>query len=98
MRSKDDTWTYWSAFGAFVAAPVGGLLWALGAFGCRLAVQWILAKVRGTRFDALDRPATPTASFYTGRSSPSVGDSERVIYTDADGVERSEVEIKGEFF
>ncbi|KAJ3535563.1 hypothetical protein NM208_g7082 [Fusarium decemcellulare] len=46
----------WSAFGAFVAAPVGGLLWGLGAFALRLSVQWVLAKVRGHRFDALDHP------------------------------------------
>lgn len=88
----------WSAFGAFVAAPVGGLLWALAAFGCRIAVQWGLAKFRGTRFDALDRPAAPTANFYTGRISPGLGDSEREISTDADGVVRSEVKIKGKFF
>ncbi|KAG9247408.1 hypothetical protein BJ878DRAFT_492830 [Calycina marina] len=46
----------WSAFGAFVAAPVGGLIWGFGACGLRLAVLWIYAKVRGYRFDALDRP------------------------------------------
>jgi Na+/proline symporter len=79
----------WSAFGAFVAAPVGGLLWALAAFGLRLGAQWGLAKVRGTRFDALDRPAAPDASFYTGAQG---------IYRDDDGVERSEVKIKGKFF
>ncbi|KAI8937618.1 hypothetical protein NX059_005328 [Plenodomus lindquistii] len=42
--------------GAFVAAPFGGLLWALGACGLRIAFLWIMAKVRGHRFDALDRP------------------------------------------
>lgn len=46
----------WAAFGAFVAAPVGGFVWALGACALRLGVQYILAKVRGTRFDAFDRP------------------------------------------
>ena len=47
----------WSAFGAFVAAPVGGLLWGFGACALRLAVLWVVAKVKGHRFDALDRPA-----------------------------------------
>ncbi|KAI1140998.1 hypothetical protein F5Y05DRAFT_375897 [Hypoxylon sp. FL0543] len=47
----------WGAFGAFVAAPVGGLLWGFGALAVRLTVQYIQAKMRGTRFDALDSPA-----------------------------------------
>jgi len=47
----------WSAFGAFVAAPVGGLLWGIGALGLRLSFQFVHAKVKGHRFDALDRPA-----------------------------------------
>lgn len=47
----------WSAFGAFVAAPFGGLLWGFGACALRLAALWVLAKVKGHRFDALDRPA-----------------------------------------
>jgi hypothetical protein len=47
----------WSAFGAFVAAPFGGLLWGFGALGVRLAYKFIEAKVKGHRFDALDRPA-----------------------------------------
>ena len=47
----------WSAFGAFVAAPVGGLLWGFGALAVRLGYHWVHAKVKGHRFDALDRPA-----------------------------------------
>ncbi|KAK4937450.1 hypothetical protein LTR10_021902 [Elasticomyces elasticus] len=86
----------WSAFGAFVAAPVGGLLWAFAAFAFRIAVQWILAKRRGTRFDAFDKPAAPTATFYTGPHDTAEG--EREVYADADGVERSSVSIKGKFF
>lgn len=46
----------WSAFGAFVAAPVGGLLWGFGALLVRLAYQFINAKRMGMGFDALDRP------------------------------------------
>ena len=82
----------WSAFGAFVAAPVGGLLWALAAFGGRLGFLWALAKFKGTRFEALDRPAAPDAAFYTG------GVSEDEVHRDGDGVERSEVKVKGKFF
>jgi hypothetical protein len=43
--------------GAFVAAPFGGLLWAFGACGVRIAFLYIWARVKGHRFDALDRPA-----------------------------------------
>ncbi|KAF2867162.1 hypothetical protein BDV95DRAFT_503409, partial [Massariosphaeria phaeospora] len=46
----------WSAFGAFVAAPIGGLLWAFAACSLRLAALFILARITGRRFDALDRP------------------------------------------
>lgn len=46
----------WSAFGAFVAAPVGGMLWGFGALGVRLSYQYITARAKGERFDALDRP------------------------------------------
>ena len=46
----------WGAFGAFVAAPVGGMLWAFGALALRLAALWVKARVTGKRFDALDKP------------------------------------------
>ena len=46
----------WSAFGAFVAAPFGGLLWGFGALVVRLSWQWGYAKYKGVRFEALDRP------------------------------------------
>lgn len=47
----------WGAFGAFVAAPVGGLLCGFIACGLRLGYQYLWAKKNGVRFDALDRPA-----------------------------------------
>ncbi|KAL1631879.1 hypothetical protein SLS56_004241 [Neofusicoccum ribis] len=46
----------WSAFGAFVAAPVGALLWAGAAWCLRIGAAWVVARVKGTRFAALDRP------------------------------------------
>jgi Na+/proline symporter len=46
----------WGCFGAFVAAPVGGILWGFGALGLRLAIQYVRARATGKRFDALDRP------------------------------------------
>ena len=53
--------------GAFVAAPIGGLLWAAGAFALRITFQWIQAKRKGVRFDGLDRPPPPSPALYTGR-------------------------------
>jgi Na+/proline symporter len=46
----------WSVFGAFVCAPFGGLLWGFGALTLRLSGQFLYARVRGHRFEALDRP------------------------------------------
>ena len=45
--------------GAFVAAPIGGLLWGGGAFALCVGFQWIQAKWTGDRFDAFDRPLPP---------------------------------------
>lgn len=47
----------WSVFGAFVAAPVGSLLWGFGACVLRVAFQFGFARFTGRQFDALDRPA-----------------------------------------
>jgi hypothetical protein len=64
----------WSAFGAFVAAPVGGLLWAGAAFALRISVLWIKAKVKGERFTAFDRPTVHAGPrFYTGARTRQVG-------------------------
>lgn len=52
----------WSVFGAFVAAPLGGLLWAAGAFGLRVVVLWIAARVQDSKFDALEHPSPPEAN------------------------------------
>jgi Na+/proline symporter len=99
----------WSAFGAFVAAPVGGLLWGLAAFGVRVGFLWGRSRVTGERFTALERVQTGTLGL--GGSDGGVrggGDgvvdggvregSGHDVYTDADGVERSEVKVKGKFF
>ncbi|KHO00968.1 urea transporter [Metarhizium album ARSEF 1941] len=48
----------WSAFGAFVAAPVGGIAWGFAALALRLSFQYVRARVRREPFDALDRPPT----------------------------------------
>ncbi|KAI1322648.1 hypothetical protein F5Y16DRAFT_386014 [Xylariaceae sp. FL0255] len=49
----------WAAFGAFVAAPVGGIISGFIALGLRLAFQYMQSRIRGTPFDALDNPTVP---------------------------------------
>ncbi|EFR02539.1 hypothetical protein MGYG_09089 [Nannizzia gypsea CBS 118893] len=46
----------WSAFGAFVAAPVGGLIFACLALGLRVGYKFILSKTTGRHFDVFDLP------------------------------------------
>jgi hypothetical protein len=48
----------WSVFGAFVAAPIGGLVWGFAAMGVRVAWQFAVSKIRGTRFSGLAGPGT----------------------------------------
>ncbi|QNP99242.1 YALIA101S03e15962g1_1 [Yarrowia lipolytica] len=47
----------WSAFGAFVAAPVGSLLWGFGILTVRLTVLKIYSLITGKPFTALDKPS-----------------------------------------
>ncbi|KAF3930227.1 hypothetical protein ABW20_dc0104135 [Dactylellina cionopaga] len=46
----------WGVFGAYVAAPVGGILFMVASCILRLSILWVVAKVKGTRFAGLDRP------------------------------------------
>ncbi|MCJ1235961.1 hypothetical protein MMC14_003937 [Varicellaria rhodocarpa] len=84
----------WSAFGAFVAAPFGGLLCSFVAFALRISVQWMVAKRRGYRFTALDRPPPPPPSFFTGQTGSLEDDADE--REPAEGVDVSP--IKGTFF
>jgi hypothetical protein len=80
-----------------MAAPIGGLLWALGAFALRLAIQYANAKIKGHRFDALDKPAsTPGSAFYTGGP-----DHEEIVQDEVAVIEDGSIyttEHKGKFF
>jgi len=42
--------------GAFVAAPVGGFLFAVAAFILRISFLWLWARIKSHRFDAFDKP------------------------------------------
>jgi Na+/proline symporter len=80
----------WGAFGAFVAAPVGGLLWGLGALALRLSFQYTHAKVKGYRFDALDRPAyldsqDPDANEYAASSEIQIDIDAGIVQSDHKG-------------
>ena len=81
----------WGAFGAFVAAPVGGLLWGFGALGLRLGVQYVRARAKGERFDALDRPVYPNAPQLV---DPEAGGDETEGSSVAPGISKS----TGKFF
>jgi hypothetical protein len=74
--------------GAFVAAPVGGLLWAFGACGLRIAFLFVMAKIRGHRFTALDRPVPRHVT------RPGVFDE----HENEAVLEHNTVDTKGKFF
>ena len=65
--------------GAFVAAPIGSLLWGFGAFALRIGALWASAKYKGHRFDAFDRPPPSDPRIYTGDAdgSPPEGEEDR---------------------
>lgn len=46
--------------GAFLAAPLGGLIFALLTLLLRIGSLFVIAKLRGTRFTAFDRPPPPS--------------------------------------
>lgn len=48
----------WGAFGAFVIAPVGGVVFGLMSAGVRIGIIYLIARLRGTPFTALDKPNT----------------------------------------
>ncbi|KAK8067887.1 hypothetical protein PG996_006999 [Apiospora saccharicola] len=80
----------WGAFGAFVAAPFGGLIWGFLALGARLSYQYLMAKKRGHRFDALDRPLIESGS----RSDPDDDTNSVSVQREEVGVSKS----TGKFF
>ncbi|KAK4189172.1 hypothetical protein QBC35DRAFT_380893 [Podospora australis] len=82
----------WGCFGAFVAAPVGGVIWGFIALGLRLSFQYVLAKKRGVRFDALDRPIVVGSPDAQGHLVE--GDSDQDDLSDAPGIAKS----TGKFF
>lgn len=65
----------WSAFGAFVAAPVGGLLSCAIMLALRLSILKVISMVKGTPFTALDKPEPESEEEVV---SESVGDIESV--------------------
>ncbi|KAF2000782.1 hypothetical protein P154DRAFT_522372 [Amniculicola lignicola CBS 123094] len=65
----------WSAFGAFMAAPIGSLLWGFGACGLRIGALWVYARFSGHAFTALDRPI-PRVTEETSDEQEQVFDSD----------------------
>lgn len=86
----------WSAFGAFVAAPIGGLLWGFGALALRLSFQWLHARIKGHRFDALDKPDYLTRILPIGPDGNEYADSDEFRAEPGEGL--IQVDHKGKFF
>lgn len=85
----------WGAFGAFVAAPIGGLLWGFGALALRLAAQFAYAKHKGHRFDALDRPVeVEREEYHDGVGNDAGADEEAEVCAEAPGLAKE----TGKFF
>lgn len=80
-----------SCTGAFVAAPVGGLLWALSAFALRIGYHWIMAKAKGHRFDAFDHPLPASPTVHNGNIDRDDEDTEGVTTVETRP-------MKGKFF
>lgn len=80
----------WAAFGAFVAAPFGGLLVGFLASGLRMALQYVLAKRQGRRFNPFERPVALVRD-----DDDSVG--ERVDFVGGDEASRTSKAV-GKFF
>ncbi|CAK7270174.1 hypothetical protein SEPCBS119000_003952 [Sporothrix epigloea] len=60
----------WGAFGAFVAAPVGGLLFGLGSFLLRMAFEFVLSRAQGRPF----QPVNPRGEISAQASGSDLGD------------------------
>ncbi|CAK7263613.1 hypothetical protein SEPCBS57363_000655 [Sporothrix epigloea] len=62
----------WGAFGAFVAAPVGGILFGLGSFIVRMAIEYCRSRIQGRPF----QPVNPRARAISAQASASdLGDA-----------------------
>lgn len=85
-----STQTNLSHTGAFLAAPLGGLIAGFIALGLRLGYFYIMSRVRGHRFTALDRPAPRPAR----PASPLVGDQ---TSESRDGGVSRDVEVGGKY-
>ena len=46
----------WSTFGAFVAGPVGSILWMIGSCLLRLVSTYVYSRVKGKPFTFFDQP------------------------------------------
>lgn len=64
----------WSAFGAFVAAPVGAILWGIAALLLRLTYVYIRDRRRGVPFSGFSSP-TKDSTPLVDRNRPSAGEA-----------------------
>ena len=87
----------WSVFGAFVAAPVGGILWGIAALILRITYQKIVSIRFGTPFTALDKPDYLTRPrLVDGTDRPTSSESDGVEVREQGGLVVNDK--KGKFF
>ncbi|KAI9848514.1 MAG: hypothetical protein M1837_007183 [Sclerophora amabilis] len=84
----------WSVFGAFLAAPLGGLVFGFLGMGSRLALLFAQSKIQHRHFDALDRPPRPAR---VSQHSSTRGGPEEDDDNSPSNVERGKV-VAGKFF
>lgn len=70
-----------TVLGAFVAAPVGSLLWGFGSLIIRLSCQYAYALRKGHRFDALDKPESEEPPVFAGDGAREPVDEEVIVET-----------------
>lgn len=83
----------WGPFGAFVIAPVGGVVFALLSAAARLGVLYLYSKATGKEFTALDRIETHYVSHEDDGDDSSIKDSEPVEFVPVDDVSDKKVAV-----
>ena len=80
-----------------MAAPIGGLIWGFGALAVRLAIQYAVAKIKGHRFEALDKPlSTPNPALYASNTDHEEVPRDKSTVAHDGGLHT--IEYKGTFF
>jgi Na+/proline symporter len=83
----------WSAFGAFVAAPVGGILFGVATLVVRLLVLYIRSRVKGIPFTALEKPTNLNEPFAATALPVQTGESAEELISPGKAVQKAVTKI-----